>query len=207
MGGWRDNRRLLAGIGIGLALILLVSVNTFAALKLRGLRLDLTEDRVFTLSEGTKNLLARLEEPITLRLYVSGQVREQNAFLSSYADRVFDLLRAYEEASGGLVRVEYIDPEPFSQEEDRAVGFGLRPIALDDATVGYFGLAGTNATDDVEVIPLLAPERERFLEYDLTRLIYALAFPEKPVLAVLSSLPINADPAQNFCPWRIYELL
>ena len=201
------NRRLLAGAGLVLAAVLLVALNTFATVALRSYRLDLTEDRVFTLSEGTRRLLQQIDEPITLRLYVSGQIRERDAFLASYADRVHDLLRTYAEMSGGRITVEYIDPEPFSKEEDRAVGFGLQPVALDENTTGYFGIAGTNTTDDVEVIPVLAPERERFLEYDLTRLVYSLAYPDKPVVAILSGLPLNADPAQQFRPWAIYELL
>ena len=99
-----------------------------AACALRRLRLDLTQNRQFTLSAGTEQLLAKVEEPITLRLYASRALRDANPFLGSYADRVHDLLRTYAEASNGKIVVEYIDPEPFSPEEDRAVGFGLEPI-------------------------------------------------------------------------------
>lgn len=200
-------RRLLAALGIAVALVLLVSLNVFAALELRSVRLDVTEDRAFTLSEGTLELLKKIDEPITLRLYVSRAVREKDAFLASYADRVLDFLKAYAEPSNGRIRVEYVDPEPYSEEEDRAMGFGLRPIQLDTDITGWFGLAGTNSTDDVAVIPVLSPERERFLEYDITRLVYQLAYPEKPVVALLSGLSINADPQQQFRPWQVYELL
>jgi len=200
-------RRTFAVLGIVLALVLLVSLNVFAALELRPVRLDVTEDRAFTLSEGTRELLAKIEEPISLRLYVSRAVRERDPLLASYADRVLDFLKTYAEASNGRIRVEYVDPEPYSEEEDRAMGFGLRPIQLDAETTGYFGLAGINSTDDVGVIPVLAPDRERFLEYDITRLVYQLAYPEKPVVALLSGLPVNADPQQQFRPWQIYELL
>ncbi len=203
---WK-RRRTLTVLGIVLGLVLLVSLNTFAALELGRYRLDLTEDRAYTLSEGTLALLARIDEPIVLRLYVSRAVREKSPFLAAYADRVLDFLEGYAEASGGRIRVEYIDPEPYSEEEDRAVGFGLQAVQLDAETTGYFGLAGTNSTDDVAVIPVLSPERERFLEYDVTRLVYRLAYPERPVVAVLSGLPINADPTRQFRPWRIYELL
>ena len=115
-----------------LAVVLFVALNIYGSLSLRSLRLDLTENRQFTLSEGTEQLLAGVEEPITLRLYASRALRDANPFLGSYADRVHDLLRTYAEASGGRIVVEYIDPEPFSPEEDRAVGFGLDPVALDD---------------------------------------------------------------------------
>ncbi len=202
------DRRLLAVAGIVLALVSLFAINTFGALVLRPYRLDLTETKSYTLSEGTLKLLSSLEEPIVLRLYVSGSIAERNAFLAAYARRVHDMLRAYAEASGGRITVELIDPEPYSEEEDRAVGFGLQPISLDGAgTVGYLGIAGTNTTDDVDVVPLLSPEREPFLEYDLTRLVYNLAHPEKPVIGMVSGLPMSGDPLDEYRPWEIYRQL
>ena len=202
------DRRLLAGAGIVLALVSLFAINTFGALVLRPYRLDLTETKSYTLSEGTRKLLSSLDEPIVLRLYVSSTIAERNAFLAAYARRVHDLLRAYAEASGGKITVELIDPEPYSEEEDRAVGFGLQPIAFDNGqTVAYLGIAGTNSTDDVDVIPLLSPEREPFLEYDLTRLVYNLAHPEKPVIGMVSGLPLSGDPLNDYRPWEIYRQL
>ncbi|MFO1075097.1 MAG: Gldg family protein [Geminicoccaceae bacterium] len=203
-----DRRRLTAA-GIVLAFVLFVALNLFGSLDLRNYRLDLTENRQFTLSHGTEQLLAKIDEPVTLRLYASHALRQANPALGTYADRVHDLLRTYADASNGRITVEYIDPEPFSTEEDRAVGFGLEPIPTDPtgAASGYFGIAGTNSTDDVDVIPVLSPERESFLEYDLTRMVYNLAHPEKPVVALLSSLPINADPTRQYKPWQIYQEL
>lgn len=203
-----DRRRLAIG-GIVLALVLFVSLNLFGGLSLRGLRLDLTENRQHTLSPGTVQLLGKIEEPVTLRFYASRSLRDANPFLGSYADRVHDLLRSYAEAANGRITVEYIDPEPFSTEEDRAVGFGLQPIAADaaGAVSGYLGIAGTNSTDDVDVIPVLSPERETFLEYDLTRMVYNLAHPEKPVVALLSSLPLNGDPARQYRSWAVMQEL
>ncbi len=201
------SRRTLTVFAIVLALVLLAALNTFAALELGRYRLDLTEEQAYTLSPGTRRLLEQLDEPISLRLYVSRAVRENSPFLAAYAERVRDFLEGYVDASGGRIQLETVDPEPYSEEEDRAVGFGLRAIQLDAETSGYFGLVGTNSTDDVAVIPILSPERERFLEYDVTRLIYRLAYPERPVVALLSGLPLNADPTNQFRPWRIYELL
>lgn len=203
-----DRRRLAIG-GIVLAFILFVALNLFGGLSLRSLRLDLTENRQYTLSRGTGRLLRDLEEPVTLRLYASRSLREANPFLGSYADRVHDLLRTYASESEGLITVEYIDPEPFSTEEDRAVGFGLQPIAADatGSVSGYLGIAGTNSTDDVDVLPVLSPERESFLEYDLTRMVYNLANPEKPVVALVSSLPMNGDPARQYRPWAVMQEL
>ncbi len=207
MSGKSFDRRGLAIAGVALALVLLFSLNTFGALVLRPLRIDLTADEQFTLSEGTLKLLGELEEPVELRLYVSSGIREANPFLASYADRVHDLLKAYAEAANGRISVRYIDPEPFSEEEDRAVGFGLQPISLGDGTTGYFGIAGTNSTDDADVIAVLSPERERFLEFDLTRLVYNLAYPDKPVVGLVTGLPMNGDPALQYKPWQVYSQL
>jgi ABC-type uncharacterized transport system involved in gliding motility auxiliary subunit len=202
------DRRRLAVVGVALAVVCFLGLNTFGGLSLRNLRLDLTENRQFTLSEGTKLLLAGIEEPITLRLYASKALREANPFLGSYADRAHDLLRTYANAANGKIAVEYIDPEPFSPEEDRAVGFGLQPVALDaGGTSGYLGVAGTNSTDDVDVLPVLAPDREAFLEYDLTRMVNNLAHPDKPVVALVTSLPINGDPAMQYRPWQVMQEL
>src|SRR5688500_9806163 len=202
------DRRRLPVVGVALAVVCFLALNTFGGLSLRNLRLDLTENRQFTLSEGTERLLAGIEEPITLRLYASKALREANPFLGSYADRVHDLLRTYADAAGGKIAVEYIDPEPFSPEEDRAVGFGLQPVALDaGGTSGYLGVAGTNSTDDVDVLPVLSPEREAFLEYDLTRMVNNLAHPDKPVVALVSSLPVNGDPAMQYRPWQVMQEL
>ena len=204
----RLDRQQLTVVGIGLAIVLFVALNVWGSLSLRGQRLDLTENRQYTLSPGTERLLAGVGEPITLRLYVSRALRDANPFLGSYADRVHDLLRAYAEAAGGRIVIEYLDPEPFSPEEDRAVGFGLDPITLEGgATTGYLGLAGTNSTDDVDVIPVLSPEREPFLEYDLTRMVSNLADPDQPVVALVSELPINGDPALQCRPWQVMREL
>ena len=203
------NRRTLSIAGIALAVLCFVALNTWGSLSLRHDRLDLTQTGQFTLAQGTKRLLGKVQEPVTLRLYVSKAVRDANPFLATYADRVHDLLRTYATQSNGRIKVEYLDPQPFSPEEDRAVGFGLQAISLGngDDTSGYFGIAGTNSTDDVDVIPVLSPDREAFLEYDLTRLVYNLANPDKPVAAVISSLPLNGDPANQYKPWAVTDQL
>jgi ABC-type uncharacterized transport system involved in gliding motility auxiliary subunit len=203
------DRRRLTVAGIVLAIVLFTALNVFGALSLRGERLDLTENRQFTLSPGTLQLLSGIEEPITLRLYASRSLREANPFLGSYADRVHDLLRTFADAAHGKITVEHIDPEPFSPEEDRAVGFGLEAIPADPggSSNGYLGIAGTNSTDDVDVLPVLSPEREAFLEYDLTRMVHNLSHPDKPVVALVSSLPINGDPALQHRPWQVMQEL
>jgi ABC-type uncharacterized transport system involved in gliding motility auxiliary subunit len=102
------------------------------------------------------------------------------------------MLEEYAHIAGGQLLLQVMDPEPFSEEEDRAVAYGLQGIPLDNgSTQFYFGLAGTSSTDELEVIPFFQPEREEFLEYDLTKMIHGLANPKKKILGLLSSLPID----------------
>ena len=186
--------RLMTTTGVVLALVLLFAVNILASRLLGPMRVDLTENRLFTLSEGTHAVLAGLDEPVTLRFYLSRRELERVPGIGGYADRVRALLDEYKRLSGGKLTLHVIDPEPFSDEEDRAVGYGLRgvPLGLDEG-IFYFGLAGTSSVDDEEVIPFFAAEREQSLEYDVTKLIYNLTNPKQKIVGLLSSLPIEGQ--------------
>lgn len=157
----------------------------------RNLRLDLTEHRLYTISEGTKNILADLDEPIDLYYFFSQGATEGIPFLRSYGQRVRELLEELRDHAGAKLRLHLIDPLPFSEEEDQATSFGLEAVSL--GGVGdpvYLGLAATNSTDGLEVLPFFQPDREAFLEYDLARLVWALANPRRPVVGLLTSLPM-----------------
>ncbi|MBV8119939.1 MAG: Gldg family protein [Alphaproteobacteria bacterium] len=157
-------------------------------------RLDLTADRLYTLSPGTLHTLARIDEPITLRFYYSNRLGNEAPAYGVYAQRVRELLAQYVAAAKGKLRLEAYDPQPFSNVEDRAMAFGLQGVPLDTAGDRvYFGLAATNSTDDQQIISFFQPERERFLEYDLTKLIHSLAVPKKSVIGLISSLPLEGD--------------
>ena len=204
--------RLTTAAGVALALVLLFAVNILAGRTLGPVRIDLTENNLFTLSEGTRNILSELRDPVTLRFYLSRRALERAPGIGSYADRVRALLNEYERLSGGKVALHVIDPEPFSEEEDRAVAYGLRgvPLGIDEGVL-YFGLAGTNSVDDEEVIPFFTIEREAFLEYDVTKLVHNLAQPKRKVVGLLSSLPVEGqDPraalrGQSAQPWMLVE--
>jgi len=178
-------------LGLALAVALFFAFNIFAEGAFRNASLDLTQGRLYTLSDGTRKLLAGLKEPITLRFYFSPRLGESVPSYANYATRVRELLERYASLAGGKVRLEIHNPEPFSDDEDRAVGFGLQGVPLGDSgDQVYFGLAGTNSTDDEEVIPFFQPDRERFLEYDLTKLVANLANPKKEVIGLISTLPL-----------------
>ena len=184
--------KALSIAGLVVALVLLFAVNILGNTVFTSARVDLTENRLFTLSEGTRSILAGLREPITIRLYLSQRVARNLPAINSYATRIKGLLGEYERASNGMVRVRIIDPEPFSEEEDRAVGYGLSGVPLDGGEEKlYMGLVGTNSIDDEDIIPFLSTSRESFIEYDITRMVYNLSAPELPVIGLLSSLPIN----------------
>ena len=204
MGAW--DRRKLGVAGLVLAVILFLAVNIFANGALRNLQADLTQTGLYSVSEGTEKVLADLKEPVTLRYFVSRSLIDLSPGLGTYSQRVLELLQSYVDAAGGKIRLEIIDPKPFSNEEDRAVGFGLQGVPLNDAgELGYFGLAGTNTTDDQDVIGFLQPQREPFLEYDLTRLVHNLAHPKKKVIGLVAGIPVDADPANQYKPWTVVE--
>ncbi len=182
-------RSVLASIAIVLAIVLFLAVNVFSALTFSSARSDLTQGQLFTLTQSTTNVLRDLDEPVTLRLFQSTALLESASGLNVYSDRVNELLRTYQDLSGGRVRFEIIDPIPFSPEEDRALQFQLRSFNLTQAgEQGYFGLVGTNSVDDVQVISFLDPVREQFLEYDLTRMVANLARPAKPIIGVIDGI-------------------
>jgi len=202
------NRHQLGIAGLIVAAIFFVALHVVSTETLRNIRADLTEGKIFTLSDGTREVLAAVREPVTLRYFVSDELIQQSPALKDYARSIQELLERYVDLSGGRVKLEIIRPEPFSPEEDRAVGFGLHGVPITQAgNLGYFGLAGVNTTDDVDVIPFFSPQRERFLEYDLSRLVQNLANPKKKKLGYVSSLPIASDPLKRYRPWQVVEQL
>src|SRR5690606_1309004 len=120
------NRKLMTGGGLAIALALFLGVNIIGNQTLTSWRLDVTENRLYTLAEGTRNILSRIEEPVTIRLYYSARQFADVPQLLHYGKRVRDMLDEYVAASGGMVRLLVIEPEPFSEAEDEAVAFGVR---------------------------------------------------------------------------------
>lgn len=191
----KSDRKGLAAISCVLAVVAFLGFNIFANTTFRGLDIDLTEEHLFTLSEGTKEVLGSLDEPITIRLFVTKRLVELNPGHANYADRVRELLDRYVDLSDGKIQFEFYAPEPFTDEEDLAVSFGLQGVPLDNTgDLGYYGLVATNSVDTLETIPYLSPDRESFLEYDLTKMIFKLANDERPLVGIISSLPVAGGP-------------
>ena len=191
--GFFASRRAVAVAALLCIGLMLVSVNIIAA-RFFTWRLDLTGERLYTLSRGTLRTLSKIDEPITLRFYYSTRLADEVPSYGVYAQRVRELLDQYVTAANGKIHLEVYNPQPFSDVEDRAVAFGLQGVPLDvQGEQVYFGLAATNSTDDQQLIAFFQPERERFLEYDLTKLVHSLAFPKKTVVGLMSTLPLEGD--------------
>src|SRR5688572_9316373 len=159
------NRMLVYVLGVAVTLLLLVGINVLADKVLAGARVDLTRNKLFTLSEGTHKVLAQIEEPVKLQFFRSS--KESKKYLGGYARRVEEFLDEYATISGGMLEVEVLDPEPYSETEEKAVQGGVRGVATAPDEQLYFGIVGSNSVGDQQVLPFLAPDREPFLEYDL----------------------------------------
>jgi len=182
-------------IGVIAAAILVIGINMFADARLAAVRIDTTQGKIYTLSAGTQQILDGLKEPVTVRFFYSRRLGATIPVYGTYADHVTEMLQEYATASHGKVKVELYDPEPFSDTEDRAVAYGLQGVPVDNAgNQVYFGLAGSNLEDDERTIPFFQAERERFLEFDLTKLVYELSNPKRTTVGLMSSLPIDGDP-------------
>ena len=177
---------------------------------LAGWQLDLTQNRLYTISPGTDRILKSIREPIDLYFFYSAKTAESIPQISPYGQRVQDFLEELTQRSGGMIHLHVIDPQPFSVEEDRAAELGVTGTAINDAgTKFFFGLAGTNSTNGQQAIPFFDPDKQSFLEYDVAKLVYQLAHPAKPVVAWLSTLPMTGgyDPqsGQMRQPWVVYS--
>jgi ABC-type uncharacterized transport system involved in gliding motility auxiliary subunit len=188
----RISRRVYATTAIVLAAIIFVALNIASDASLTTERLDLTENAIYSISAGTKHILAHLDEPITLKFFYSKKAAAEYAQINAYASRVRDLLIEYQARSHGKIILEEIDPEPYTPAEDEASANGLNGAATESGDLVYFGLVGTNTIDGKEVVPFFAQEREPYLEYDLSSLVYRLATPKKPVVGIVSSIPLEA---------------
>ena len=195
-----------------LLLVLFIGVSMLSTNFLRGLRFDLTENGLYTLSEGTSNILANLQEPVTLYLFFSEEASRDLPQVRSYARRVDELVDEFVNHSNGKLTLKRINPAPFSEQEDQATAFGLQavPVGATGATL-YLGIAGSNPVDDIQAMPFLQPSKEKFLEYDLAKMISSLGNPERMTIGLLSSLsmepgfnPATQSPQEA---WVVYDQL
>jgi ABC-type uncharacterized transport system involved in gliding motility auxiliary subunit len=204
------HRSTLGGGALLALALLLVGLTVLFDHALRGWRLDLTANHLYTTAPGTDRILKSLKEPINLYFFYSEKPASAMPDIATYGVRVREFLEEIVARSGGKVQLHVVDPQPFSEDEDRASELGVRGKQLDAAgTQLYFGLAGTNSTDGHQAIDFFDPKKEEFLEYDVVKLIYQLSNTRKPVIGWLSGLPMGAgfDPQSGRMrePWAIYS--
>lgn len=205
-----SHRKTFTGGALVILIILFVALMLVVNVLFRGARVDLTENNLYTLSSGTTQILGELKEPINLYFYFSDKGTQSLPQLRTYATRVRELLEEMAARSNGNIHLDVIDPLPFSEDEDRATAYGLQavPVSADGESI-FLGLAGTNSTNGQSVIPFLQPNKESFLEYDVAKLIHELATPKKPVVGLISGLPMGAgfDPQtrQMTSPWAVRQ--
>ncbi len=206
---------IFSAVGILAMALIVIAVNFLAG----GvpLRLDLTREKAYTLSAGTRAIIAKLDTPVKIRFYCtqSQSSTPETVFLKQYARSVEDLLNEYKRASHGKIVVEKYDPQPDSDAEDSAKLDGIEGTPLADGEKYYLGLA-VSELDAKEAIPFLDPNRERQLEYDLSRAISRVISTDKPVIGVMTSLPMFGAPANPMMmspdqapppPWSIIKEL
>ena len=185
-----DGRRGASKGVVGLVLVGAIAASSVVILANLPLRCDMTAENLYTLSKGSKAVLGQLTEDVTLKYYVSSSSAEMPMALKTYAQQVGNLLKEYERAGGGRLVVEEYDPKPDSDAEEWAQRYGVEPQTGGNPFGQgiYFGVVAV-CGDREETLGVLSPRTESTLEYDLTRLVTRVAWPERPVVGVMTSLP------------------
>jgi len=207
---------LFSGTGLlSVAVSLLIAVGLISAFP--SVRIDLTEDELFSLADGTRNIVSGLEEPIELIFFYSESATENQPQIRSYGTRVQELLREIVIASNGNLSLRIVDPEPFSEEEDLATQYGVQPVPVTQGGPGiYFGLVAAQLDNDPalqvsETMPLIRPDQEQFLEYEFMKLVTRVANPDLQVIGLLTTLDIDGgfDPmtGQATQQWMITDFI
>lgn len=187
----RWTRSTIAAAAATLGVVLFFALNIVSDVWFSTVRLDLTHTGLYTVSQGTKETLKSISEPVTLRFFFSETLSVKYAGVRAYGARVRDLLQEYANLAGGEIKLEIIDPEPSTDDEDLAVAQGVTGAPTPAGEKIYFGLAGTNQINGREVIPFFLQDREQYLEYDVTNLIHKLIREKRPKVGVVSNLPFD----------------
>jgi len=185
--------------GLIVIALLLIFINLLSGLFLKGIKFDMTTDRLYTLSKGTQNILTNLSEPITLNYYFSEKLFSASPAIATYGNRIKELLEEYAQLSNGHVKLIIKNPVPFSDEEAEAMHYRLQGIPVGTAgNLAYFGMAGVNSNGSWKGISYFQADQEESLEYELSKLIYNLTNPHRPVVGLLSKLPLDGSAANAY---------
>ena len=175
-----------------------LALNAALAVWVPGIRVDLTQESLYTISPGMRPLLLSLDEPVRIDLYWTRRAGEGAPQIRAHAQRVTEFLREVESLSGGMVELRLIDPAPFSDAEDEARAAGVAALSVDG--VGgtlMLGATVSGPTDRRETIAYIAPERESFLEYDIATAIATVGRARKGRIGILSGMPLASPAPQD----------
>jgi len=209
--------------------VVLVGIITFCAIAVcqnigQALRIDMTQEKLYNLSGGTKSVLKKLNQPLTLKLYytktATRKARDEIRYYNHYYNFVKDLLAEYARSSKGMVKVQIIDPRPYSEQEESALRYGLRRLPITTEENFFFGLVLQTEFGVVKTIPFFSPQRQNFVEYDISHLIDMAITREKKRIGILSSLPVMGQDESGYMaalrqmqglpsrpPWTIVQQL
>ena len=187
--------------------VILIGIMTFCAIIIcqnlgKGLRIDITDQKLYTLSKGTRAILGKLNHPLKLRLYytktAARKAPDQIRYYNNYFYFVQALLEEYTRAAKGMIKLEVIDPRPYSDEEEEALRYGLRRFSMPDEEIFFFGLVIQTEFGVAKTIPFFSPDRQNFVEYDLSQLIDTAITREKKRIGILSSLPVMGEDVTGY---------
>jgi ABC-type uncharacterized transport system involved in gliding motility auxiliary subunit len=196
-------KSVLSAGGLMVVLVIVGLVNViFAQVNLRW---DVTQDNLFSLSDGTREILSNLKQDTVIKVFYTQDAVNTPLHIKNYARRMLDFVAEYENYGKGRVKVEVYNPEPDSEEEEWAVKYGLEGVHLPTGESIYFGLV-VMAADQEEAIPTLDPAREEQLEYDITRLITRVQSPEKQKIGIITSLPVFGNPPMNMQMQQVRQM-
>ncbi|PKH00617.1 GldG family protein [Paraglaciecola sp. MB-3u-78] len=205
-------QKLTSSVNLFLILVVFIALVFVNNQLLSSARLDLTENQVYTLSQGSKQVLKEIDEPINLYFFFSDKASKNMTSLRNYANRVESLLTEYETFANGKLKLQVVDPQAFSEQEDQADQFGLTAANIGVAGEAiYMGLAATNALDEQKIIAFFDPQKEGFLEYEISKLIYQLSEPEPVNITLITDLALkggqNPMTGQVDPPWTFLTQL
>lgn len=196
--------------------VIILLVNSISSLGLSRFYFDLTEDSLYTLSDGSKNIISNLKDNVVLKTYISKTYANNYPAIKLYGDRIISLLKEYAKKSNGKIKLEIFDPLPDTDEEIWAQKFGITPLAMPEGEKLYFGLAAINSRGAEEVLPVFSLTRQEALEYDVSKILQSLSFVEKPTIGIISPLNIKgeenpnlqiANPNEQTEPWVLINQL
>lgn len=200
--------------GLILAILLFFSINIMSVFAFKSYRIDLTQSGIYSLSKGSLEALKEIKEQINIKFFMSSKLAQASQTHSSYAIRVLELLEQYAAKSNGMIKLQVIDPQPFSKQEDEALSYGLKGLPVGNSSeYMYMGVVLSNSVDRKRIISFLDPTRERFLEYDITKYITDLTRTKRPVIGVISTLLLDGQgrpnaPLPKYYPkWAITNLM